>query len=168
MDSTGTPRDLLTLPEGIEWLKIGFPLIAMRLARILISTLIFTVICAVAAQMANATMWWVVAAVVLVFHIWLAWITVRRITAIRYALTEDELLVQRGRLLQSVEVIPYSRMQSIAVSASLTQRLFGIASVTLDTASTETKGTIVGLSDAEALRMRDELRSRIDATVEGL
>lgn len=74
-----------------------------------------------------------------------------------YAENADDLLVTRGVMFKRLVAIPYGRMQFVDVQAGPLARAFGIASVTLHTASTETAADIPGLSAVEATRLRNRL-----------
>lgn len=73
-----------------------------------------------------------------------------------YAENADDLLVTGGVMFRRLVAIPYGRMQYVDVKAGPIQRWFGIASVTLHTASTETAAEIPGVlsDDARVLRNR--------------
>ena len=74
-----------------------------------------------------------------------------------YLEAEDDLLVTGGVWFRRLVAVPYGRMQFVDVQAGPLDQRFGIASVTLHTASTETAATIPGLPAAEAARLRDRL-----------
>lgn len=74
-----------------------------------------------------------------------------------YAENEEDLLVTGGVLFRRLVAVPYGRMQFVDVQAGPLDRAFGIASVTLHTASTETAATIPGLPAEEATRLRNRL-----------
>src|SRR5271156_4295148 len=59
----------------------------------------------------------------------------RRYRAWGYAEREDDLLVRRGVMIRRLTVVPYGRMQFIDVTAGPVDRLFGLATVQLHTAS---------------------------------
>ncbi|MET0953766.1 MAG: PH domain-containing protein [Aeromicrobium sp.] len=74
-----------------------------------------------------------------------------------YAENDDDLLVTRGVMFKRLVAIPYGRMQFVDVQAGPLERAFGIATVTLHTASTETAADIPGLRADEATRLRNRL-----------
>jgi membrane protein YdbS with pleckstrin-like domain len=74
-----------------------------------------------------------------------------------YAENVDDLLVTRGVMFKRLVAIPYGRMQFVDVQAGPLARAFGIATVTLHTASTETAADIPGLPSDEATRLRNRL-----------
>ena len=54
-------------------------------------------------------------------------------------------------------VVPYGRMQVVTVNSGPVERTFGLATVTLETASSGTNATIPGLAVADADALRDRL-----------
>jgi len=74
-----------------------------------------------------------------------------------YAENADDLLVTRGVLFKRLVAIPYGRMQFVDVEAGPLARAYGVATVTLHTASPETAADIPGLPAAEATRLRNRL-----------
>ncbi|KQX76245.1 MULTISPECIES: PH domain-containing protein [Aeromicrobium] len=104
--------------------------------------------------------WWIgtpVAVVGLVVGVWgLVWAG-RNQRSWGYAENVDDLLVTRGVMFKRLVAIPYGRMQFVDVQAGPLARAFGIATVTLHTASTETAADIPGLPSDEATRLRNRL-----------
>jgi membrane protein YdbS with pleckstrin-like domain len=60
-------------------------------------------------------------------------------------------------LYRNLVAVPYGRMQLVEVASGPLERAFGLASVSLKTASAETNATIPGLTPDEAARLRDRL-----------
>lgn len=85
-----------------------------------------------------------------------------------YAENADDLLVTCGVMFKRLVAIPYGRMQFVDVQAGPLHRAFGIATVTLHTASTETAADIPGLGAAEATRLRNRLTELGEAHGAGL
>lgn len=85
-----------------------------------------------------------------------------------YAENADDLLVTSGVMFKRLVAIPYGRMQFVDVQAGPLHRAFGIATVTLHTASTETAADIPGLSAPEATRLRNRLTELGEAHGAGL
>ncbi|MDN4480155.1 PH domain-containing protein [Demequina muriae] len=111
---------------------------------------------------------WTGAGALLIAMIWSAWVIVRQVTAHAWAEREDDLVVKRGRILRTVTVVPYGRMQYVEVESGPLARAFGIARVQLHTASPGTDANIAGVPEAEAARLRDRLTSRGEAQLAGL
>ena len=74
-----------------------------------------------------------------------------------YAENDEDLLVTSGVMFKRLVAVPYGRMQFVDVQAGPLQRSFGVATVTLHTASAETASNIPGLPAAEATRLRNRL-----------
>jgi hypothetical protein len=92
----------------------------------------------------------------------------RRFAAWGYAERGEDLLVKRGVLFARLSVVPYGRMQFVDVTASPFERLFGIATVRMHTASAATDARIPGLGSVEAARLRDKLAELGEAQAAGL
>ena len=74
-----------------------------------------------------------------------------------YAENDEDLLVTSGVMFRRLVAVPYGRMQFVDVQAGPLQRAFGVATVTLHTASAETTSDIPGLPADEATRLRNRL-----------
>jgi membrane protein YdbS with pleckstrin-like domain len=96
---------------------------------------------------------------VLVGRTWRSWGYVER---------EDDLYITHGVLFRSLVAVPYGRMQLVEVQSGPLERAFGLATVTLKTASVETNASIPGLVPAEASRLRDRLTELGEAHASGL
>jgi membrane protein YdbS with pleckstrin-like domain len=96
---------------------------------------------------------------VLVERTWRSWGYVER---------EDDLYITHGVLFRSLVAVPYGRMQLVEVASGPLERSFGLATVTMKTASAETNASIPGLSPDEATRLRDRLTELGEAHASGL
>jgi uncharacterized protein len=85
-----------------------------------------------------------------------------------YVEREDDLYITHGVLFRSLVAVPYGRMQLVEVASGPLERAFGLATVTLKTASVETNATIPGLPPEEASRLRDRLTELGEAHASGL
>ncbi len=92
--------------------------------------------------------------------VWMLW---RAIRAVRYARSwgfaerGEDLCITKGLWFKELTVIPYGRMQLAKVESGPLQQLFGLATVTLVTASAQSNASIPGLPAAEAAVLRDRL-----------
>lgn len=155
-------------PPGVTWSPVS-PRLA--LARRVVSSLVLGLPAVVFLLLAVAGgMRWayVPGAVIGALYAWAFALTGRRTRAIGYAEREEELLVRKGVLSRSIVVVPYGRMQYVDVQAGPFERLFGIASVQLHTASAGTDASIPGLRPDEAARLRDSLTARGQSRLAGL
>lgn len=98
----------------------------------------------------------------------IAVITLRQAKAIGFAEREDDLLIRRGIMFHRTTVVPYGRLQFVDVDAGPVDRMFGLASVKLHTASASTDANIPGLPRDEAERLRDSLAGLGQANLAGL
>lgn len=150
--------DLFAPPVG-EWQRVSPRLSAVR--RILILVPIGIIATAAMVPLALATdLWWLVALIAVLavaLGVW-GWIWAERNQrSWGYAENDDDLLVTGGVMFKRLVAVPYGRMQFVDVNAGPVHRAFGIATVSLHTASTETAADIPGLPAAEATRLRNRL-----------
>lgn len=76
----------------------------------------------------------------------------------RYGIREHDLLVQRGVLFRRRSSIPHNRIQHVDTRQGPVERVFGLSSVAVYTASgMSADGSIPGLTEASAEAIRDEL-----------
>ena len=81
---------------------------------------------------------------------------------------EDDLYITHGVMFRTLVAVPYGRMQLVEVESGPLERAFGLATVTLKTASAETNASIPGLAPEEATRLRDRLTELGEAHASGL
>lgn len=75
---------------------------------------------------------------------------------LRFEVTPLGLYVQRGWLTRSWTIVPHSRIQAVETSSGPLERMLGIASVEVRTASAAA-ARIPGLDEARIARLRDDL-----------
>ncbi|WP_375429944.1 PH domain-containing protein [uncultured Friedmanniella sp.] len=162
--------DDLFAPPGYDWQRLSPQYRSLRrLTTVLVAPVIFT-IPALILGIAFGLWWvslllWVLAAVIVVVRYsliertWRSWGYVER---------DDDLYITHGVLFRTLVAVPYGRMQLVEVESGPLERAFGLASVTLKTASPDTNATIPGLPPEEAARLRDRLTERGEAQASGL
>jgi membrane protein YdbS with pleckstrin-like domain len=162
--------DDLFAPPVYEWKRLSPGYRSLRrLTSLVVIPIVFS-IPAVLIGVLSGLWWlsgiiWAVAAVlvairlVLVGRTWRSWGYVER---------EDDLYITHGVLFRSLVAVPYGRMQLVEVQSGPLERAFGLATVTLKTASAETNASIPGLVPAEASRLRDRLTQLGEAHASGL
>ncbi|MFD2841497.1 PH domain-containing protein [Populibacterium corticicola] len=155
-------------PEGIEWQRVSPKLTHVRLLTWFLSMLVPLIGSLVLAIVIKQVWAYLIPAGVLVLFSWVAWVIRRQVPAMGYAEREDDLLVKKGVMFKSITVVPYGRMQLVDVEAGPFDRAFGIAKVTLHTASAQTDAVVSGLVPEEAARLRDRLASRGESRLAGL
>lgn len=161
--------DLFSPPAG-DWKRVSPRLATVR--RILILTPIGVVaLVAIVVIALTLRWWWLLVPIVVIAAgaaIW-AWAWAGRNAASwGYAERADDLLVTSGVMFKRLVAVPYGRMQFVDVNAGPVHRIFGIATVTLHTASAETAADIPGLDAAEATRLRNRLTELGEAHGAGL
>ena len=108
---------------------------------------------------------WGIAAVIVVTRLALL---ERNYRAWGYVERDEDLYITNGVLFRSLIAVPYGRMQLVEVASGPLERAYGLASVTLKTASAETNATIPGLTPEEAARLRDRLTELGESRESGL
>jgi membrane protein YdbS with pleckstrin-like domain len=160
----------LFAPPAYAWQRLSPAYRSLRrLTTVLVAPILFTVPALVVGLVFG--LWWVslvlwaVAALVvgvrwaLVERTWRSWGYVER---------EDDLYITHGVLFRTLVAVPYGRMQLVEVASGPLERSFGLATVSLKTASPETNATIPGLPPEEAARLRDRLTELGEAHASGL
>ncbi len=149
--------DLFAPPSG-SWQRLAPRAASARAVDTALGNLLWVVPLAVAAWLLLPP--WAAWAITAAGAVWLVYITVRAwrwTRAFGFAERENDLLISTGLWSRRLVAIPYSRMQSVRVSSGPVERLWGLARVSLVTASAETAATIPGLEEADATRLRDRL-----------
>lgn len=109
------------------------------------------------------TSWWWLALIAIVPLILSAQglaLTGRRVRARGYLDGEEELVIASGILFRSIVTVPYGRIQSVTIDEGPIQRRYGLASLTLSTASDTGTESLSGLPREEAERLRELLTER--------
>ena len=162
--------DELFAPPAYEWKRLSPNYRSLRRLATLIFVPIVFVIPAILVWVLTG-LWWVsviilaLAATILVVRLGLVERTWRRWG---YVEREDDLYITHGVLFRSLVAVPYGRMQLVEVASGPLERAFGLATVTMKTASAETNASIPGLAPDEATRLRDRLTELGEAHASGL
>jgi membrane protein YdbS with pleckstrin-like domain len=160
----------LFAPPAYEWRRLSPKYRSMRILTSLIVTPVLFTIPALIGGVASGEWWvagliWAVAAVIVIIRLvfvprnWRSWGYVER---------EDDLYITHGVMFRNLIAVPYGRMQLVEVESGPLERAYGLASVTLKTASPETGARIPGLTPEEATRLRDRLTELGEAHASGL
>ncbi|MGO1560383.1 transmembrane protein, distant homology with ydbS [Actinomycetales bacterium JB111] len=154
-------------PPGVDFRPVDPRLLKVR---VITAALWLGPLILVAAVLAVVVGWgfWIGAGACALILLWLLWLIPRQVRAMGYCEASDDLLFRKGILWRSLVAVPYGRMQYIDVQAGPLDRAFGIATVTLSTASAQTDAKIPGLPADEAARLREVLTSRGEARLAGL
>ena len=162
--------DDLFAPPAYDWQRLSPAYRSLRrLTTVLVAPILFTIPAlvfglALGWWWLSAVLWGIAAVIVvvrwsLVERTWRSWGYVER---------EDDLYITHGVLFRSLVAVPYGRMQLVEVGSGPLERAFGLATVSLRTASPETNATIPGLPPEEAARLRDRLTELGEAHASGL
>jgi len=162
--------DELFAPPDYEWQRLSPNFRKLRrLTTLLVAPIIFTIPAVIVGMVSG--LWWIsaiiwgFAAVIVIIRLVLVGRTYR---SWGYVEREDDLYITHGVLFRSLVAVPYGRMQLVEVESGPLERAFGIATVSLKTASVETNATIPGLPPEEAARLRDRLTELGEARASGL
>jgi membrane protein YdbS with pleckstrin-like domain len=150
--------DLFTPPSG-NWQRVSPKLATIRRILILIPTAVIALVGVLLLLMLSDLRWIgaLLIALALAVALW-GWLWAgRNQRSWGYAENDDDLLVTSGVMFKRLVAIPYGRMQFVDVEAGPLARAYGVATVTLHTASTETAADIPGLPAAEATHLRNRL-----------
>ena len=162
--------DELFAPPVYDWKRLSPNYRSLRRLTTLIFVPLIFVIPAILVWVLTGLRWvsliiLAVAAVILLVRLaliertWRSWGYVER---------EDDLYITHGVLFRTLVAVPYGRMQLVEVASGPLERAFGLATVTMKTASAETNATIPGLAPDEAARLRDRLTELGEAQLSGL
>ncbi len=110
--------------------------------------------------------WWMVAASLGLVAAHVAVVPQWRYLVHRWEVTDTAVYTQTGWWARERRIAPMSRIQTVDYAEGPVARLFGLATVTVTTASAAGALQIVGLAKARALQLVDELTLKADA-VEG-
>jgi membrane protein YdbS with pleckstrin-like domain len=160
----------LFAPPAYEWKRLSPKYRSMRKLTSLVVPPVLLTIPAVIVGVTTGRWWisgliWAAAIVIVIVRLgfvtrsWRSWGYVER---------EDDLYITHGVMFRSLIAVPYGRMQLVEVESGPLERAYGLAAVTLKTASPETGARIPGLSPEEATRLRDRLTELGEARASGL
>ncbi|RLY91692.1 hypothetical protein CWC38_02530 [Kocuria tytonicola] len=163
-------------PPGLQWRHVSPKYLRVRLIGAVITTLVWAVVVSVPLVLhllgtweGSAPWWlWLPAGVVLVWGGVNLFLVPRRVRAIGYAEAPTELWLRKGLFFRTVTVVPYGRMQYVDIKTGPVLNAFGLASVTLHTASASTDAVLPGLPREEADRLREQLTERGEEHMVGL
>ena len=113
-----------------------------------------------------AVRWWLVGAAAVLVAAYAAIVPQWRYLVHRWEVSETAVYTQTGWWARERRIAPMSRIQTVDYAEGALSRLFGLATVTVTTASAAGALRIEGLDRALAQRLVDELTLKADA-VEG-
>ena len=162
--------DELFAPPAYEWQRLSPKSRSLRrLTSVLVAPILFSIPAILVGTITGR--WWIsaviwgFAALIVVLRLGLV---ERNYRAWGYVERDEDLYITNGVLFRSLVAVPYGRMQLVEVASGPLERAFGLASVSLKTASAETDATIPGLTPTEAARLRDRLTELGESRESGL
>ena len=162
--------DELFAPPAYEWKRLSPSYRSLRrLTTLLVAPILFTIPALLVGLLSGV--WWVsgvlwgMAALIV---IWLLALIERNYRSWGYVEREDDLYITHGVLYRTLVAVPYGRMQLVEVASGPLERAFGLATVSLKTASTATNATIPGLTPTDAAALRDRLTELGESRAAGL
>nr|WP_166136027.1 PH domain-containing protein [Nocardioides ochotonae] len=108
--------------------------------------------------------WWLVPPVAVVLAAYAVAVPHWRYLVHRWEVTDTAVYTQTGWWARERRIAPISRVQTVDLEQGAISRLFGLATVTVTTASAAGALAIPGLDDEVARALVDELTLRADAT----
>ena len=159
-------------PEGVTFKPISMKLITVRILGLLVWIVVLALALGVFAGVMMFTQgipwFWLLEIVPIGLLVWQLWLIPRQVKAWGYAESERDLFLRRGIMFKKMWAIPYGRMQFVDVQQGPIDRIFGIAQVSMKTASMESAASIPGLDRDEADRLRQILTARGESLRAGL
>lgn len=162
--------DELFAPPAYEWQRLSPRYRSLRrLSTVVVLPIVFSIPALLVGTLSGdwgiAAAIWTAAAVIVVIRLVLVGRTYR---SWGYVEREEDLYITNGVMFRSLVAVPYGRMQLVEVASGPLERAFGLASVSLKTASSATNATIPGLTPTEAARLRDRLTELGESRDSGL
>lgn len=160
-------------PAGIQFTPVSEDLIKLRYWNALIWLVIMLIAMGLPMFLIQlkepfSPWWWALCLIPLAIFGWLMWLIPRQVRAMGYAETDSEFIVRKGIMWRSLVAVPYGRLQYVDVNAGPLQRMLGLTTVQLHTASASTDANLPGLPPAEAARLRDRLSEAGESQLAGL
>lgn len=163
-------------PQDLVWQRVSERYLTLRLLSLAVEAVLTLAVFSVPLVLRSLDIWsgfpawlaWGLPAVFLVLFIWRAVLVPRQVRAIGYAERNEDLLLRSGIFFQRTLVVPYGRMQYVDVAVGPLERVFGLCTLKLHTASPGTNASIPGLPAAEGSRLREHLSARGEAQLAGL
>ncbi|MCL2785148.1 MAG: PH domain-containing protein [Propionibacteriaceae bacterium] len=147
-------------PDYIQWSGLSPRLITVRLLGQAIRLVVFALAAAVVYLILPSPYIFGGASSIAALLALNAILTPRRVRAIGYAIRDRDLFTKSGLMSRKLTVVPYVRIQYVDINVGPIERLFGLATVSVSTASPTLAATIPGLTPEIAAWMRDILTDK--------
>lgn len=159
------PSDQLFLPPAQQWQRLSPRYLWVKLIGTVIGWLIFFAAVLSPARLLTTDspfewVFWLLVALAVVVFAWRVARVPRWVRRFGYAERDDDVFVTSGLFRRQLTCVPYGRMQLVEVAAGPIERLFGLASVNMVTASSTGAISIPGLDRAQAEAVRDRFINR--------
>ncbi|MGH1565027.1 PH domain-containing protein [Mumia sp. DW29H23] len=151
--------DPLFAPPAEAWHPVSVKLRTLHRLMLVVWTVVPAVV-AIAVVALVLQWWWLVAllaAVAVAVIVWGWFWAARNQAAWGFAENAEDLWIRHGVAWRQIVAVPYGRVQYVDVTAGPLERSYGIAKVSLHTASSQTSAVIPGIPADEAARLRDRL-----------
>ncbi len=159
-----TPASDLFDPPGVVWQPVDRRLATVRLLSLAIGATP-VLIGGIVVCLIWPNPWDIVlTALVALFFGWRALLVPRRVRAMKYAIRDRDFFQRQGIMFRHLSMVPYVRIQYVDINVGPLQRAFGLASLTVNTASPTLTATLTGVTPEEAARLRDILTDRARLT----
>lgn len=163
-------------PADVEFLRVSEKLVTARYIESGLMGLIILAITTVPLILRLIGVWegypawlgWGLPAAVALSIVWEFMLIPRQVRAIGYAERDNDLLIRGGIMFHRILVVPYGRMQYVDVTMGPLERMLGLSTIHLHTASPGTNAQLNGLPVAEAARLREQLSALGEAKLAGL
>ncbi|WP_285727059.1 PH domain-containing protein [Psychromicrobium xiongbiense] len=163
-------------PDDVVWSRIAPAFVTVRLLREGLTSLLMLAVLSIPVVLVLTRVWaaippllaWLVVGVAVIVRLWRLLLVPRQVAAVGYAERAEDLLIRQGLFFQRLVVIPYGRMQYVDVSVGPLERMFGVATLKLHTASPGTRAHLEGLPVEQAARLREQLSALGEARLAGL
>lgn len=144
-------------PLEVEFRAVSARLSAVRIWGASIPLVLVSIAVAVVALSTGVAWVWLGLLLPVGLWLWLLWLLPRQVRAIGYATTPSDFVIRRGIMFRTLSVVPYGRIQFVDVSEGPVDRLAGLATVRLHTASASSDAVVPGLPTQEASDLRELL-----------
>lgn len=174
LDLDGLGKDFID-PADIEWKRVSPKYFKVRMISRAIWSLIMIALACLPLLLTEVLGWWnmplwlsvSLAAVMVVWQIWLTVIVSRQVRALGYSERAEHLLTRRGIMFRKVRAVPYGRIQFIDVSSGPIENMVGLSHLDIKTAGGAST-VLPGLDRTEAQRLREILTDLSDTKMVGL
>lgn len=101
------------------------------------------------------------AAIAMLVLVWQAWLIPKQVEKLGWLDTDEDLLLCKGKLWHTYTIVPYGRVQYVDVSQGPIERLYGLKTLRLNTASTTADTIVRGLDAQVADTLKDRVASKV-------